>query len=270
MSEIQYICNQNNINLGYICEKYSDSVQNSPVIIYLSGFASNMHGTKATFLSDFTQKNKLNYLRFDYSGTGHSVTDCHNKTDYKLSDFVISDWINDTKTVINHVIPNKNKPLIIVGSSMGAWIAMKILQGTDYKNTSFIGIAPAPDFTKDLMNFRYDSENIKRLKSDGQLTMPCDFGGDDYIITQKFLDDADKNYVLDSDIDYAGRVHILHGMRDTQVPFERSMTLINRITSPDCVIEYIKNGDHSLSEPQDLNRLGAVIKEFYTDYCLLA
>ena len=153
MLNTQYISNSNNIKLAYMYQKPQKGKEEFPEIVFLSGFRSDMRGVKATVLADFAERQGYGFLRLDYSGHGRSEGD--------FKELAISDWVSDAKLILEHAIP-KDKPLIVIGSSMGGWIALKLLTEMQNRKTSFIGIAPAADFTEKLMPMHAIMQPIKK------------------------------------------------------------------------------------------------------------
>lgn len=253
MFDTKFITNKNAMQLAYIYQKPHRSKDSMPEIIFFSGFRSDMRGTKAQMLTEFTAHEGLGFLKFDYSGHGESQGD--------FKELTLSDWIMDAKTIISHIFTDKDKPLIFIGSSMGGWIALILLCDMGFKNTAFIGLAPAPDFTVDLMDECYVPQNKRLLELQGFISTPCAYDEDDYIITQKFLEDSLKHLLLRNEIAYDGIVHLLQGMCDADVPWQRCLTLAEKITSPTLTVHLIKDGDHRLSRPQDMVRLRECVKE---------
>ena len=254
MSIAQYISNANNITLAYMYQKPQQGKEEYPEIVFLSGFRSDMRGTKATILADFAERMGYGFLRLDYSGHGESGGD--------FKELCLSDWIADARHVISNTIPT-DKPLIIVGSSMGGWIGLKLLTEMGKRQTSFVGLAPAADFTEKLTPIRYDDKNQSLLKSQGYVEMSCDYepDSDPYIITQKFLEDGDSHSIMNDVIPYSGPVRILQGMLDDDVPFKHNLVLTELLTSENVVLNLIKDGDHRLSRPSDLLRLLGTVGE---------
>lgn len=254
MSIVQYISNANNIKLAYMYQKPKKGKEELPEIVFLSGFRSDMRGTKAEMLADFTAQHGYGFLRLDYSGHGESGGDFK-----KLG---ISDWANDAKLILENTIP-KDKPLIVIGSSMGGWIGLKLLLEMHNRHTSFIGIAPAADFTEKLMPMRHNEDNKKYLETQGYVAVDCDYDpdGDPFIITQHLLEDGDKNSIMNDKITYDAPVRILQGMLDDDVPYKHNLEMIELITSKNIVLNLIKDGDHRLSRPEDLLRLCDTVNE---------
>ncbi|MEM6603207.1 MAG: alpha/beta fold hydrolase [Pseudomonadota bacterium] len=246
MTKTQYISNHKSLKLAYLYEPPSKDKKDMAEIIFLSGFRSDKFGTKASFLANYIASQGYGYLRFDYSG--------HGTSEGEFSELCLTDWIKDTRLMIDNILPSE-KPIIIIGSSMGGWIALKLLPELQkIRKTAFLGLAPAPDFTKLMMPERYIPENQKLLAKQGYMEVACDYDVDNtpYIITQKFLEDGDKNAITDAEIPYDGPVRILQGMLDDDVPFKHALLISELLRSENVIIELIKDGAHNLSRPQDL------------------
>jgi uncharacterized protein len=265
MDSIAYHQNIQDIPLAYMTQKSKFSKETFPMIVYLSGFASSMHGTKARMLSEFCTQQNYDFIRFDYAGTGYSTQNGL----YQMHDFTISDWVSDSLCLIHHLVPSRQRPIILIGSSMGAWIGLLLLQNhlRDYPHTSLIGIAAAPDFTKDLSHLFLQEPYASSLKEKAYAEIPCqnDKAGQAYRITQKFLEDGFKNHLLDSVIDYHGWVRLFAGMQDQEVPYRRTFEIAEKIASPNVDVVLRKNTDHYFSNIADMNLIFECLKQRYQE-----
>lgn len=226
---------------------YHHIAKDSPYhIVFLSGYRSDMMGTKASFFADYCSSKEYSFTRFDYSGHGQSQGE--------FNQLCLSDWIQDTKEIIKHT-HLKEKKLIIIGSSMGAWIALKLLPYFEgISQSAFIALAPAPDFTAQLMPMRYESPYKERLEKDGYFTLSCDYEeSEDYIVTQTFLDDGDRNAILQKPISYHGPVHLIQGKKDQDVPFQHVFKIAEILSGTDLKITLLENADHRLSDTDSLS-----------------
>jgi pimeloyl-ACP methyl ester carboxylesterase len=221
-----------------------------PTIVFLGGFKSDMTGGKATALDEFCAAEGLAFLRFDYSGHGASSGD--------FLDGTISRWTEDALAAIDALTAG---PLILVGSSMGGWIMLLAALARRARIAGLIGIAPAPDFTEDLIWRKLRDDERARLMRDGRLEQPSEYSAEPYVITRKLIEDGRQHLLLARPIALDLPVRLLHGMADRDVPYQLSLHLAERLESADVVVSLIKDGDHRLSREADLARLCAAVAE---------
>ena len=211
-----------------------------PTIVFLPGFRSDMTGDKATGLAAFAAARGQAMLRFDYSG--------HGASDGDFLDGTIGIWAADALAAIDRL---STRDLVLVGSSMGGWIALLTAIARPERVKALVGIAAAPDFTQLLMwNSMAPAERLKLIQ-DGVLHIPSLYG-EPTPITRRLIDDGRNHLVLTHPIPFAGQVRLLHGQADPDVPWELALRIAERITSQDVRITLVKDGDHRLSRPQDL------------------
>ena len=218
-------------------------------IVFLHGLMSNIQSKKAKHLEKFVNKNKINLLLFEYSG--------HGKSSGKFTDFSIKDWINDSRSIIKKLI-KKNK-IVLVGSSMGAWIGVILIKYFYKRIKGYVGIASAPDFTEELIWKKlniFEKNNIKKNKIYKLRSNHNNF----YPITKKFIVDGKKNLILNKKIKCNFSVELLHGINDSSVPWFYSLKLLKTLISKKINLTIINDGDHSLSRTQDLKKLDLAIK----------
>ncbi len=223
-----------------------------PTVVFLGGFKSDMTGTKATHLESWAAARGRAYLRFDYSGHGASSG--------VFEESCIGDWLEDALAVIDAATRG---PLVLVGSSMGGWIALLVALARPARVAGLVLIAPAPDFTERLMWARFDEQARARLMGEGRLELPSEYDDGPYVITRRLIEEGRAHLLLEGarPIAIDAPVRILHGMRDPDVPWELSLELVERLAGSDVVLELVKNGDHRLSAPEDLARLTRRIEE---------
>lgn len=227
---------------------YHASAGRGASAVWLCGFRSDMGGTKAQYLADALPGAGHGFVRFDYRGCGRSQGDFEAAT--------IGAWLQDALDVIDHVTTG---PLILVGSSMGGWIALLAALARPERVRGLALIAPAPDFTERLLRPNLPPEAHAALAEHGVWLRPSAYGDGPYPITQTLLDEARAHLLLDAPIPLDIPVRILHGQQDGDVPFALSLELAERLTSADVDITLIKAGDHRLSTPADLARLEAMV-----------
>lgn len=214
-----------------------------PGVLWLGGFHSDMMGTKAQALDEWAQARERAYLRFDYSGHGASSG--------AFRDGTIGLWRDDAADVLDRLCEG---PQILVGSSMGGWIALLLARANPAKVAGLLLIAPAPDFTEKLM-WAEMSEDVRRtIMEKGEWKRPSAYGDDPYPITRALIEDGRRNLVLDAPIPVPCPVHIIQGMKDPDVPWRHALKLVERL-SGNPMLTLIKEGDHRLSTPEDLARI---------------
>ncbi|WP_417516539.1 alpha/beta fold hydrolase [Minwuia sp.] len=223
----------------------------APGVIFCGGFMSDMTGTKAIALEEHCRTRGQAFVRFDYLGHGQSSGDFAAKG-------CISRWADDAAAVLTELTDG---PQIVVGSSMGGWVALKLALSHQEPVAALVGIAPAPDFTvwmwEDLT-----SEQQSELTDKGQIRVHSEYDPDGYVITRQLIDDGTPNFVLtDAEIPLDMPVRLLHGMADPDVPWQHSLRIAQHLRSADVRISFSKSGDHRLSEPGDLDLLRATIDE---------
>lgn len=224
---------------------YNLTKRGTPTIVFCGGFKSDMTGSKAIFLEKVCAEQNLSYLRFDYSGHGESEGD--------FTDCTISDWRADTMLALDELTEGE---VIIVGSSMGGWLALHAAIDRPERIKALIGIAAAPDFTEDLMWDGFDDFTREKITRDGQLITPnCYEGEEDYIITHKLIEDGRKNLLLRSPMQINCPIRLLHGMEDEDVPYEYASKIAENVTSDDVEIHLLKTSGHRMSAPNELQLL---------------
>ena len=218
-------------------------------IIFLHGLMSNIQSKKAKHLKKFANKNKINLLLFEYSG--------HGKSSGKFTDFSIKNWVNDSRSIIKKLI-KKNK-IVLVGSSMGAWIGVILIKYFYQRIKGYVGIASAPDFTEELIWKKLSISEKNNIKKNRIYKLKSNHNNF-YPITKKFIIDGKKNLILNKKIKCNFRVELLHGINDSSVPWFYSLKLLKTLISKKINLTIINDGDHSLSRDQDLKKLDLAIK----------
>ena len=222
---------------------YHHSAGKAPGVIFCGGFMSDMTGTKALALEAACQASGRSYTRFDYRGHGQSDAD--------FEDGTIGLWAGDALAVLDQVTEG---PQVIVGSSMGGWIMLLLARARPDRVAGLVGIAPAPDFV--LRMWEDFSDVIKTtLQRDGVYRAPSEYSEDPYAITMNLIDEGRNHLVLQETLAVDYPVRILHGMADPDVPWRQSLEIVERLQGDDIVVTFSKNGDHRLSEPDDIARL---------------
>ncbi len=215
-----------------------------PAVVFLPGYMSDMGGSKALALDSWAASRGQAYLRLDYSGCGASGGD--------FADGSVSRWIADVAAVLDHLGIVKS---ILVGSSMGGWIALRLALMRPV--AALVGIAAAPDFPD--WGLALTDADRAMLAERNYVERPSAYGSIAYRYTRKFLDNADINRVLTGSIAIDAPVRLLHGQADPDVPWQLSLDVAARLRSADVQVVLVKDGDHRLSRPQDLALLTATL-----------
>ena len=231
-----------------------------PGLFWLGGFKSDMKGTKAEALDNWAAAQGRACTRFDYSGHGESSGD--------FADGTISRWLEESLAVFAQYCRG---PQVVIGSSMGGWMALLLarelnrLGKTGAPAASMAGmvlIAPAPDFTEALMWKRFPPEIKKQIEETGAWSRPSEYSEEPYLITRALIEDGRKHLLLGGLVETGCPVRILQGVKDPDVPWQHATELVSRIARDDVVLTLVKDGDHRLSRPEDIDRLIAAVSEF--------
>ncbi len=220
-----------------------------PTAVWLGGFRSDMSGTKAQALAEWAAGSGRSFLRFDYSGHGESSGEFAQGT--------IGRWREDALAAIDGLTQG---PLVLVGSSMGGWLACLAAMARPERVAALVLIAPAADFTEALMEPAFGEEGMRRIEAEGFWMQPSEYGGA-YPITRELLRDGRRWSVLKEPVAIDAPVRILQGAEDPDVPWRHALRLAEGLRSPDVVFTLVKNGDHRLSRPQDIARLLRTVEE---------
>lgn len=210
-----------------------------PTIVFLTGFCSDMEGTKATYLSAVAEALGAGYLRFDYTAHGQSGG--------IFEDCTIGTWKKDSLDMIDSLTTG---PLVIVGSSMGGWLGLLVCLERPEIIKAFIGLAAAPDFTRDIPHDMND-EQKKLMAEAGSFPLPNDYGKP-YRITRQLLEEGEKHCLFPGPIGIECPVRLLQGKKDTDVPPETAEKLFQALKGEDKQLFLLDNADHRLSTPEDL------------------
>lgn len=219
-----------------------------PTVIFLGGFKSDMSGAKASSLDRWARSAGPAYLRFDYTG--------HGASDGEFLDGTIGGWTAEALAVVDRLTEG---PVIVVGSSMGGWIAVLVALQRPDRVVGLVGVAAAPDFTEDLIWNGLDAAARARVTLDGRLVEPSPYGDEPHVYTRELIEEGRRNLVLRRPIPLGIPVRLLHGAADLDVPWTQSRRLLDRIESDDACLTLIKDGDHRLSAPAHLELLRAEV-----------
>jgi pimeloyl-ACP methyl ester carboxylesterase len=225
----------------------------APGLVWLGGFNSDMKGTKAVALDAFAAEHGRACVRFDYSG--------HGESEGRFVDGTIGRWLEESLAVFDKFCGG---PQVAIGSSMGGWMALLVARELKRRGTPLKGlvlIAPAPDFTEELMWKGFPDEVKRQIEREGVWLRPSEYG-EPYPITRALIEDGRKYLILGCSIDIGCPVRILQGAQDPDVPWRHAFALTDRLPSDDVVLTMIQDGDHRLSRPQDIARILAAVSEF--------
>lgn len=218
-----------------------------PGVVWLGGYRSDMLGTKAETLSTWASSRGLAFLRHDYSGHGESGGD--------FADGTISTWLAESLAVFDAF---SRGPQVLVGSSMGAWIALRMAQelrkkGQDGRVAGLVLLAPAPDFTAELIEPALTDAQRADLETKGHFEEPSEYSPEPNVYTRALIEDGRRNRVMTGPIDTHCPVHVIQGMADPDVPHEHALKLVSLLPADDMTLSLVPGGDHRLSRPQDLD-----------------
>ena len=230
----------------------------SPGLLWLGGFKSDMLGTKAVALDGWAERNGRACTRFDYSGHGESGG--------AFTDGTIGRWLEESLAVFAQFCRG---PPVLVGSSMGGWLALLLVRelqrGTVQADASISGlvlIAPAVDFTEELMWKRFAAATRREIEQTGQWMRPSQYSEEPYPITRQLIEEGRHHLLLGGLIETGCPVRILQGVQDPDVPWDHTVELVSRFARDDVVLSLVKDGDHRLSRPEDVERMLAAVAEF--------
>lgn len=215
-----------------------------PGIVFLGGFRSDMTGSKAEALARFCAEHGQAFVRFDYRGHGNS--------EGAFKDGTIGKWKQDATDILTRLTKG---PQILIGSSMGGWIALLLALDMPRRVAGLIGIAAAPDFTENLMWEKLTPRQKKQVETEGSVTVPSDMG-DSYPITRELIEDGRAHLLLPHrHLPIDCPVRLLHGTNDEDVPWEVSLAINEKVTTKDVKTFLVEGGDHRLSGEKDIARL---------------
>jgi pimeloyl-ACP methyl ester carboxylesterase len=230
----------------------------APGLFWLGGFKSDMQGTKAQALDVFAQQHGRALTRFDYSGHGESGG--------RFADGTIGRWLEESVAVFATCCEG---PQVAIGSSMGGWMALLLMRELARrvppavaKVAALVLIAPAVDFTEALMWKQFSPEIRRQIEQEGAWERPSRYGEEPYPITRGLIEEGREHLLLDGMIETGCPVRILQGVQDPDVPWQHAVDLTARLAQDDVVLTLVKDGDHRLSRPEDVERMLAAVAEF--------
>ncbi|MBL3570743.1 alpha/beta hydrolase [Rhodovulum sulfidophilum] len=222
----------------------------APGIVFLGGFMSDMEGTKATHLETWAKAQGRAFLRFDYSGHGQSSD--------RFDEGAIGDWAADARAALGALTEG---PQVLVGSSMGGWIALLLARALPHRVAGLVGIAAAPDFTEDSMWAGFSDAQRAELMTAGRVEIPSAYADSPYVITRRLIEDGRRNLVLRAPLAFNVPVRLLQGTADEDVDLSVALRLLDRIEAPDLRLTLVKGADHRFSTPETLALIETAILE---------
>jgi pimeloyl-ACP methyl ester carboxylesterase len=229
-----------------------------PGLFWLGGFKSDMQGTKAAALDQWAAAQGRACVRFDYSGHGESGG--------AFRDGTIGRWLDESLVVFDAFARG---PQVLIGSSMGGWLALLLAQALARRDNAgpaslagMVLIAPAVDFTEELMWKRMPLAIRKEIETAGVWLRPSEYSAEPYPITRRLIEEGRQHLLLGGMIETGCPVRILQGVQDPDVPWDHTVELVSRFARDDVVLTLVKDGDHRLSRPEDIERLCAAVAEF--------
>ncbi|TCO70879.1 alpha/beta hydrolase [Rhodovulum euryhalinum] len=222
----------------------------APGVVFLGGFMSDMEGTKATHLESWARAAGRAFLRFDYSGHGQSSG--------TFSEGCIGDWAADAAAAVTALTEG---PQVLVGSSMGGWIALLLARAMPRRVAGLVGIAAAPDFTEDSMWAGFTETQRAELMEKGRIEIPSGYADSPYTITRRLIEDGRANLVLRAPLHLPFPVRLLQGTADEDVAVSVALRLLDHIDCADAHLTLVRGADHRFSEPENLALIETAIAE---------
>lgn len=243
--EPQYLTTPEGASLAY-----HHTPGRAPTVVFLSGFASHMGGAKACHMERWCRAQGQAYVRLDYQG--------HGKSSGRFEDGAVGLWADDAVAVIEAVTQG---PLLLVGSSMGAWIMLIAARRLGARVCALVGIASAPDFTEELIHAQLSSEQRAKLNLDGRLERASPYDQGPNVVTLRMIEDGRGHLQLGEVIPIDCPVRLIHGLQDPDVPWAISLRLCDRLDAEDVRVILVKGGGHRLSDPAELDLLAGTVAE---------
>ena len=229
-----------------------------PGLFWLGGNKSDMKGTKAQALADWAAQQRRGFVRFDYSG--------HGESEGAFTDGTIGRWLAESLAVFDACCRG---PQVLIGSSMGGWLALLLVRALRQRREAgpasaagLVLIAPAIDFTEELMWKRFTPEIKRELETKGVWARPSQYSPEPYLVTRQLIEEGRQHLLLGGMMETGCPVRILQGVIDPDVPWQHAKALLARFACDDVVLTLVKDGDHRLSRPEDIDRLIAAVAEF--------
>jgi pimeloyl-ACP methyl ester carboxylesterase len=244
MSDLQHFVTNTGRRIAY-----HQTAGQGPGVVFLGGLQSDMTGSKALYLAGWAQLQNRAYLRFDYSGHGQS-SGC-------FEDGTIGQWFADAQDALSLT----TGPQILVGSSLGGWIALLLARAMPDRIAGLVGVAAAADFTEDSYWARFDENQRKQLIDNGFLTLKSDYSNNPTIITRRLIEDGRDHLVLRTPLNLPFPTHFLQGTDDPDVSPSVAIALLNHAQGPDIRLTLVKGADHRFSTPDCLAMIAGAVAD---------
>lgn len=256
--DIQYLKRKDKPDLAYR-KTDAKAPDGKPTVIFCGGFRSDMEGTKAVFLETLCTRHDMPFIRFDYSGHGSSGG--------AFEEGTIGQWKDDTLAIVDKIASG---PVILVGSSMGGWISFLAAEERPDRVAGLVGLAAAPDFTREMYNENFTEEMRDELMRTGRTHMPNDYSDAPYVITKSLIDDGDSHCFLDRGMTLNCPYILIQGKKDRDVPWQVAARLSDAVSAPFKDVVYLDHADHRLSAPEELDVLAGVLRTILDRGCGIA
>ncbi len=240
VSQTLYLERDGKPNLAYIYTPATAVGKALPLVMFCGGYRSDMNGTKAQYLEQQCAVRGQGYLRFDYSG--------HGASDGKFEDGTIGCWLEDGVDILDHIAA---APVLVVGSSMGGWIALLLARARAGTVQGVLGIAAAPDFSEDLFA-GLRPEQQEEMMNTGHVSVPNDYSDEPYYYSRDFYEEAKNHLLLNQRQSVDFPMRFIQGMQDKDVPWEMAANIQKNYVGADVDVIFVDDGDHRLSRPEDL------------------
>lgn len=240
---VQFLTRKNLPKLAYV---HTPGASDYPPVVFLGGYRSDMTGTKATYLEEQCKARGQEFLRLDYSG--------HGQSEGLFEDGTIGAWRDDALAVIDQTI---KRPFVIVGSSMGGWMALLVAVARPEMIKGLIGIAAAPDFSEEIYNSLTKQQQAE-LQATGKTAVPNDYSDQPYHVTKEFYMEAKQHLLLEKPRTFPFPIHLIQGKKDADVPWQTAVRIQRAFGNVE--ITYVAEGDHRLSTPADLELIDRAVQ----------
>lgn len=228
---------------------YDRTPGRGPGVVFLGGFKSDKEGQKALALEEWARAEGRAFLRFDYSGHGSSSG--------AFLDGCIGDWFADAQAAIAALTEG---PQVLVGSSMGGWVALLMARAHPEKVAGLVTIAAAPDFVEDMWAKFSDAKRAEMAVT-GQVARPSVYSPDPYVITRKLIEEGRDHLVLTKPLPLPFPVRFLQGTADVDVPVATALRLLDHVSGPDIRLTLVKGADHRFSSPDCLRLIEVTVEK---------
>jgi esterase/lipase len=249
---VEYLTRENKPTLAFVHTQATENASNAPIVMFFGGYRSDMEGTKAVFLENMCAARGQDYVRFDYSG--------HGLSDGAFADATIGDWMEDALSIFDHIVAGRQA--ILVGSSMGGWIALLVARARAPQIQGVVGIAAAPDFTEVIYNALSETQKTTLMEK-GVVGVENDYSDEPYHYSKAFYEEAKSHLLLTQNTDIPYPLRLVQGKNDIDVPWQTAVKINDALSHNDSEIILIDDGNHRLSRPNDMQIIDAQIKALF-------